>query len=235
MTWGKTMAKNIDSTKDWKDCKTCGSIPAASSQFVKGGEFDGPGLPSASITLEIVGAPFFDDSTSGSNSCIKRCPECGSVFRWANEYEYLVNGSEDDTSLVRLSREEGEKAVADTLHAVDVKKKLFQVEGTRRVHLLKHSTVDKVISEAAGYLEHGQLCYNEDLTFAVPAMVGALVRHEHNTAKCYTGMQLFWSLSRYAGMSKGRAKAVLDSLQGFTDKPLPPEVEELVVICKKAC
>jgi hypothetical protein len=219
--------------KPWETCSICNSIPDASSQFVKGGEYDGPGLPAASLKLEIVGAPYFDDSTSGSNRCIKRCPECGTAYRWSNEYEYLVNGSEDDINLVRLPPDEGEKAIAEALHQVDVQKKLFQVEGARRVHLLKTSTIDRVISEAVGYLEHGQLCHDEDISFAVPALVDAFPRHKHDAKDCYTGKQLIWTLSRYAEKSREHANRVLDALQGLAGKGLPPEVDELVAHIKK--
>jgi hypothetical protein len=218
-----------------KECSICGSIPASSSQFVKGGEFDGPGLPAAALKLDIVGAPYFDDSTSGSNSCIKRCPQCGSIFRWKNEYEYLVNGSEDDTSLVRLSIEEGAKAEADALHVAEIQKKLFQVEGVRQVHLLKTSTAASVLEEVAGYLDHHRICYKEDITFAIPALIGALVRHEHKAAKCNAGQRLFWVLSGYALDSEEHSRLVLDTLQGFASKPFPPEVEDLVKNARIKC
>ncbi|MBN2153431.1 MAG: hypothetical protein JW839_18395 [Candidatus Lokiarchaeota archaeon] len=219
--------------KPWEGCSICSSIPDHAYEFWKAGVCDGPGIPAVSAKLAIIGAPYFDDSTSGSNSCIKRCPECGTAYRWTTEYEYLVNGSEDDINLVRLSPEEGEKAVADVLHSVAVQKKLFQVEGARRVHLLKTSTTNRIISEAVGYLDHGQLCHDEDITFAVPALVGAFTRHVHDAKDCYTGKQLIWMLSRYAEKSKEHAKRVFDALQGLTGKDLPPEVEELVECIKK--
>jgi hypothetical protein len=204
---------------------------------LKGGQSDGPGLPAASLKLEIVGAPYFDDSTSGSNQCIKRCPECGTAYRWSNEYEYLVNGSEDDTNLIRMDPEEGGKAVADTIHSAAVQRKVFQVEGVRRVHLLKTSTAAGVLDEAAGYLDHHRICYKEDITFAIPALVGALVRHQHKAEKCNAGQRLFWVLSGYALDSEEHSCLVLDTLQGFAGKPFPPEVDELVknarIKCKK--
>lgn len=215
-------------SKPWESCSICSSIPDASSELVKGGESDGPGLPTASLKLEIVGAPYFDDSTSGSNRCFKRCPECGSMFRWENEYEYLVNGSEDDTSLIRLELEDGKKALADTLHEVAVRRKVFQVEGVRRVHLLKTTTSASVIDEAAGFFDHHQICYKEDITFAIPALIGALVRHEHRAEKCNAGQRLFWALSGYARESKEHSRLVLDTLQSFAGKPFPPEVDELM-------
>ncbi|MEX2680497.1 MAG: hypothetical protein Q6373_002780 [Candidatus Sigynarchaeota archaeon] len=227
------MAPEKPNPKPWEGCSICSSIPDHSFEFWKGGESDGPGLPAASARLEIVGAPYFDDSTSGSNHCIKRCPECGTAYRWTTEYEYLVNGSEDDINLVRLSPEEGEKAVAEALHQAAVQKKLFQAEGARRVHLLKTSTIDKVISEAVGYLDHGQLCHDEDITFAVPALVAAFPRHKHDAEDCYTGKQLIWALSRYAEKSKEHAKLVLDAVQGLAGQDVPPEIDELVARIKK--
>lgn len=59
--------------------------------------------PDAYASLEILGAPVFDDSTGGSNWCLKRCRLCGRLFDWEHEYTYLVNGaSEDDTYVTPL-------------------------------------------------------------------------------------------------------------------------------------
>ena len=57
---------------------------------------------SGSGALRILGAPLFDDSTGGSNWCLKLCPGCGAMFEWEHEYTYLVGGSEDATYIKRL-------------------------------------------------------------------------------------------------------------------------------------
>lgn len=63
---------------------------------------DQPPCLSCASTL-IVAAPFFDDSTGGSNACLQICPACRTLFDWRHEYTYLVNGaSEDDTYVTRL-------------------------------------------------------------------------------------------------------------------------------------
>jgi len=65
--------------------------------------------------LEILGAPIFDDSTGGSNWCLKRCNSCGALYDWRHEYTYLVNGaSEDDTYVTRLDPS-GARAALRTL------------------------------------------------------------------------------------------------------------------------
>lgn len=67
--------------------------------------------------LAILGAPIFDDSTGGSNWCLKRCPACGALYEWRHEYTYLVNGaSEDDTYVTRLDAA-GARAALRTLFA----------------------------------------------------------------------------------------------------------------------
>ncbi len=40
---------------------------------------------------------------------IKRCPECGTYYLYETDYEYLVNGSEDEQKLLRLTDLEADK------------------------------------------------------------------------------------------------------------------------------
>jgi hypothetical protein len=37
---------------------------------------------------------------------VQQCPECGTYYLYRSDYEYLVNGSEDEEYLTRLSIEE---------------------------------------------------------------------------------------------------------------------------------
>jgi len=59
-------------------------------------------VPDGQAGLVIVGAPLFDDSTGGSNWCLKLCRTCGTLFEWRHEYTFLAGGSEDTTTIDRL-------------------------------------------------------------------------------------------------------------------------------------
>nr|MDO8114847.1 hypothetical protein [Candidatus Sigynarchaeota archaeon] len=221
----------------WKSCSICRPIPAASSEFWKGGETEGPGLPANSIKLEIIGWPYYDDSTSSSNSCIKRCPECGTCYQWSTEYEYLVNGSEDDIHLTRLSDEEGNKAVKLVLEAVDRAKQKFHNDGQACIPLLdafdKTSGVVEVkkVTNASRFFYHYQLVYREDISFAIPALVKALLNHNHTPPKCDVGRELYWVLRDFANKAPANKKRILTLLGDLKFQETPLEVQDLIKDC----
>jgi hypothetical protein len=37
---------------------------------------------------------------------LRQCPECGTYYLYRTDYEYLVNGSEDEEFLTRLTQEQ---------------------------------------------------------------------------------------------------------------------------------
>ena len=39
---------------------------------------------------------------------IRQCPGCGTYYRYKTDYEYLVNGSEDEEFLTRLTQKQAE-------------------------------------------------------------------------------------------------------------------------------
>ena len=43
---------------------------------------------------------------------LKQCPECGTYYLYRTDYEYLVNGSEDEEVLTRLKPEEATEYLA---------------------------------------------------------------------------------------------------------------------------
>jgi hypothetical protein len=215
----------------WKECTICRNIPQFSSEFWKGGELDGKGLPRESLKLEIVGAPYFDDSTSSSNACIKRCPKCGSCYRWHTQYEYLVNGSEDDMSLTRLSDAEGKQAVQQVLNEVKRAKQRFQDEARVHVQSMDPIANQQKVKAAVDFFYHHQLLYNEDISLAVPLLVTALVNHGHHARKCEAGQSLYWLLHEYIKIGTMRANAVLDLLKDVDMTTSPPEVHDLFQAC----
>jgi len=137
-----------------------------------------------------------------SSCCIKRCPECGTVYLWEMEYEYLVNGSEDEITLTRLSEAEGEKAVQNVLESVKRAKQKFLNDAQAHLQAIEKFTDQKQIKSTADFFYHHQLVYKEDISFAVPTLVKALVKHHHTDPECDVGRSLFWVLRQFAFKSE---------------------------------
>lgn len=89
------------------DCEICRNLADVETSFFKYGspESDRP-LPEAAGKL--VAAEDFDDSTTRKNY-VKKCPICGTLYRYVFDYEYLVNGSEDEEILARLTPEQAKE------------------------------------------------------------------------------------------------------------------------------
>ena len=88
----------------YKHCKTCSSLSDQEYAFQKyGWEQDNTYLPAAAGRLAVVRDFRPYDSRKLQ---LQQCPECGTHYLYRTDYEYLVNGSEDEESLTRLSQEQ---------------------------------------------------------------------------------------------------------------------------------
>ena len=92
----KNLKKLDEVPQKWGKCTICKPIPDSSYAFWKGNELESGGIHPNENLLEIVGSPNFDDRTSYRHWCIKRCPNCKTCYKWDFNYEYLVNGTEDE-------------------------------------------------------------------------------------------------------------------------------------------
>lgn len=131
-------------------------------------------LPAAASKLKVVGEPFFDDRESYSHACLKQCPQCGAYYNWEFTYEFLVNGTEDDIVLARLSDEEGERRAKKIFDAIKADAEKFRSEAESRLKTLHHAP-KKGIYGAAHFLRQGQM-RGHDMAFAVHALVSAFIR-----------------------------------------------------------
>ncbi len=131
-------------------------------------------LPRAESKLEIVGAPFYNDRTSQSHSCLKQCSKCGTYYNWSFSYEFLVNGTEDEIYLTRLTDEKGEKRAKNALAKIKSAEDKFRAEAESRVKTLLTSK-GKGIYGAANFLQGGQFL-GHDIEFAALALLKALIR-----------------------------------------------------------
>lgn len=85
--------------KKHEECSICKNIPDSASAFWKGGELQSSSLPAAESKLEIIGAPFYKDDTCSSHSIVKRCPECGTFYKWEN-IEYFFESQSPWIALI---------------------------------------------------------------------------------------------------------------------------------------
>jgi hypothetical protein len=58
-------------------------------------------LPEAAARLTIL--PATDPQADHEKQQVRRCPHCGTLYRYLISHEYLVNGTEDEEELSRLS------------------------------------------------------------------------------------------------------------------------------------
>jgi hypothetical protein len=207
--------------------------PPIVSEFLKGGKPRSGVIYEAEKKLEVVGSPYYNDSTSHDNSCIKRCPECGTVYLWKFEYEWFVDGSEEEITLTRLSEAEGEKAVQEVLENVKRSKQKFLNDAQAHLQKIENSTDQQQIKNTADFFYHHQLVHKEDISFAVPTLAKALVKHHHTEPKCDAGQSLYWTLLEFALKSETHKQQILDLLQTVNQNEKPPEVQELIQYCKQ--
>ncbi len=230
----KMIERAGSNTPAWQLCSICNPIPPTSYGFWKGGNLEGGGIPANENLLEILGTPFFGDSTSSRGWCIKRCPECGTCYKWDFDYEYLVNGTEDEINLVRLSdadAKEWVQRVFETIHASEVD---FKKRAPPYLEVLMAATNQKALQDAAFFIEYAQNVQGHDIAFSVPALVRALARHPHTepTTKC-PGYWISTTLVRYAEKNAEQANHLLAVMQ--TEKPttVGDEFKELLARTKK--
>lgn len=86
------------------ECQVCSSLADEEVAYQKyGWEENNTYLPAAAGHLQVV----LDLQPYGSRKLqLQQCPECGTYYLYRTDYEYLVNGSEDEEFLTRLTDEQ---------------------------------------------------------------------------------------------------------------------------------
>lgn len=94
-------------SKKQKKCGICSQLKDEEYSFYKGGQSEGnTSLPAAANKLKLIK----DLSHPGSRLIqLKQCPECKTYYLYRTDYEFLVNGTEDEEFLTRLTDAEAEK------------------------------------------------------------------------------------------------------------------------------
>lgn len=85
-------------------CMLCSGLSDREYAFQKyGRDEDNTYLPAAAANLVVV----LDLQPYGSRKLqLQQCPGCGAYYLYRTDYEYLVNGSEDEEFLTRLTAEQ---------------------------------------------------------------------------------------------------------------------------------
>lgn len=88
-----------------KNCGTCSGLSDKEHAEQKFGSENNTYLPEkASLLTEV----FDFQPCSSRKRILKSCPECGAYYLYETDYVYLVNGSEDEEYLTRLSKHESD-------------------------------------------------------------------------------------------------------------------------------
>ncbi len=184
-------------------------------------------MPASAAKLEVVGAPFFQPSTNYTNCCLKRCPECGTYYLWDFEYEYLVNGSEDDLNLTRLNKAEEKEWIEKIDAAIQVRIKRYRAETQNQLDLLKTTNTIGALKKAVEYFNYAQ---NEgfDLGEFAPNLVSILMKHKHSKSEKCPGESLKRILLNTAKKNPQYNREIQDLLRNIDLNVRPPEVENLI-------
>ena len=95
------MRNSLDSVGFIKTCSICSHLKDQETASQKyGWEENDTYLPAAAALLTIVRDLKRDSSRKLQ---LQQCPVCGTFYLYQLDYEYLINGSEDEETLNRLS------------------------------------------------------------------------------------------------------------------------------------
>jgi hypothetical protein len=99
------------------ECEICNQLKDLETSFAKWGweEMDRP-LPQAAARLT-PGESL--DGYDRERRHLRRCPICGTAYLFEWSYEYLVNGSEDEEVLTRLTQAQAEAYLSSHLRAAN--------------------------------------------------------------------------------------------------------------------
>ncbi len=92
-----------DATSSHSSCELCSGLSDEEHAYQKyGWEENNTYLPGAASQLKVVRDLRPSDSRKLQ---LQQCPKCGTYYLYRTDYEYLVNGSEDEEHLTRLTLE----------------------------------------------------------------------------------------------------------------------------------
>ena len=97
------MTSHSNKDAPYTHCGICSSLADYESAYQKYGHpQDDTSLPAAANSLQIVRELKQDSSRKLQ---IWQCPQCATSYLYRTDYEFFVNGSEDEEELTRLTAE----------------------------------------------------------------------------------------------------------------------------------
>jgi hypothetical protein len=191
-------------------CEICSMIPDRLCSTSKGDERWGDPIPAAVGRLAIVGAPYYDCDTSGSNRALHKCPLCGSFYWWEFEYEYLAGGSEDTTVYTRLDQETGARLERECLAHVAAARERSDLEAKEHVAAIVASPDAETIGRAARFAWQARRWgFDVDLSGAIPVLVQHLFGLPADAGLAGLRSDLVRLIVPWIGESPQRAREVL--------------------------
>jgi hypothetical protein len=97
------MPHNSNKDASYMHCSICSQLADNESAYQKYGHAEGNTyLPIAADSLQVVR----DFKPYGSRKLqLQQCPQCATYYLYRTDYEFLVNGNEDEDELTRLTDE----------------------------------------------------------------------------------------------------------------------------------
>ena len=216
----------------WQTCPICQGLQEQSSALWFGGELRTGGLPEAARRLEVVGAPYHDDSTGYSHDCLKRCPVCETCYEWVYTHEHQEGAEEESFTLTRLNVFEGRERTRVILEQLRELEEQFRAGAAAHVAALRACTDGIAMTVAAEYLHRGGI-KGFDLAFALEPLVHALAGHPHAAGGCAAGEALMVALGDHAGRGPSQKSDLCARLRAAVARDAAPELEALAALCQR--
>jgi hypothetical protein len=216
----------------WQTCPICQAIPEHATALWIDGEVRTGGLPETARRLQVVGAPYHDDSTGYSHDCLKRCPVCETCYEWVYTHEYLAGVAEEAFTLTRLNSFEGRQRTRTILEALRELEAKFRAEAAPHLEGLRACSDDATLAAAAEFLHRGGL-KGFDLDFALDPLLHALARHAHRPGGCVAGEALIVALGDHARRGASQRLDLCARLRAAAGPTCAPEVDALTALCQR--
>lgn len=213
----------------WRGCEVCGELHECEQALWKSGDLVSGRMPAAESRLDVVGSPFVKASTDTGNACLRRCPRCGTYYWWEFSYEYLVNGSEDEIRLTRLSLEAGSQQEELLFATIRARTEEFHAAAPAQAEIIRTRTQSPEAHAAAAFFLHGS-DRGFDLAPCLSALIAALGDHDHFPARSCPARPVLAAISGWATTPE-RIQTLRSTLRNarVLDRPgLTPEIEELL-------
>jgi uncharacterized C2H2 Zn-finger protein len=93
-----------------KECSICKDIPESCSS-----DEGDAGLPEKARYLEVISGPDLVSGGGVENNYTKRCPECGTLYEYMYQYEFLVPRCDEFSSLKRITDNKKAEAILNSI------------------------------------------------------------------------------------------------------------------------